>query len=128
MAAAPAEDGRPRDPFAGTPANSWANGAAGIVITAAKPVGQFTAAQVEAAYQTSRKLLIAGDLNRPTLLGGPPTAFADLLTSQQRAKFLGGLNKKGAEGGNPLSTRRWVMSFAPGSTQLIGGVIKGGAR
>jgi hypothetical protein len=122
-AAAPAAD-PPADPFAGTPANSWANGAAGIVVTAAKPVGQFTAAQVAAAYQTTRKLLIAADLNRLTLLGGAPTAYADLLTSQQRAKFLGGLNTKGESAGYPLSTRMWVVSFAPGSTQLIGGVIK----
>jgi hypothetical protein len=95
------------------------------VIPAAKPAGNFTAAQVEAAYQTTRKLLIAADLNHPTLLGGAPTAFADLLTSQQRALFLAGLNKKGANtGGYPLSTRMWVMSFAPGSSQLVGSVIK----
>jgi hypothetical protein len=115
----------PADPFAGTPANTWADGAAGIVVPAAKPVGHFTAAQVKAAYQTTRKLLVAADLDKPTLLGGAPTAFADLLTSQQRAQFLGGLNKKGAnQGGYPLSTRRWVMSFAPGSTHLIGSVVK----
>jgi hypothetical protein len=123
---APAADAAPpADPFTGTPANTWANGAAGIVVPAAKPVGNFTAAQVEAAYQTTRKLLIAADLNKPTLLGGAPTAFADLLTSEQRAQFLGGLNKMGTnQGGYPLSTRRWVMSFAPGSTQLIGSVVK----
>jgi hypothetical protein len=111
-------------PFAGTPAQTWADGAAGIVVPAAKPVGDFTAAQVEAAYQTSRELLIAGNLNKPTLLGGPPTAFADLLTSQERADFLGGLNTKGvSKAGSPLSTRVEVTSFAPGSAELIG-VIK----
>ena len=125
IAPAVADAGPPADPFTGTPANTWANGAAGIVVPAAKPVGKFTAAQVKAAYQTTRKLLIAADLNKPTLLGGPPTAFADLLASQQRADFLGGLNKKGAnQGGYPLSTRRWVVSFAPGSTRLIGSVVK----
>ena len=125
VAPAVAEAGPPADPFTGTPANTWANGAAGIVVPAAKPVGNFTAAQVEAAYQTTRKLLIAADLNQPTLLGGAPTAFADLLTAQQRAQFLGGLNKKGAnQGGYPLSTCRRVMSFAPDSTQLIGSVVK----
>ena len=111
-------------PFSGTPAQTWADGAAGIVVPAAKPVGDFTAAQVEAAYQTSRKLLIAGNLNKPTLLGGPPTAFADLLTSQERAEFLARLNTKGVDqAGRPLSTRVEVTSFAPGSAELIG-VIK----
>jgi hypothetical protein len=120
-----ADDGPPVLPFASTPAKNWADGAAGIVIPAAKPVGTFTAAQVEAAYQTTRSLLIAGDLNEPTLLGGPPTAFADLLASQQRTQFLGGLNKKGVnKAGLPLSTGQWVTSFAPGSAKLIGSVIK----
>src|SRR5271170_699221 len=120
-----AADGPPVLPFASTPAKNWADGAAGIVVPAAKPVGTFTAAQVEAAYQTARSLLIAGDLNQPTLLGGPPTAFADLLASQQRTQFLDGLDKKGVnKAGLPLSTRQWVTSFAPGSAKLIGSVIK----
>jgi hypothetical protein len=114
----------PALPFAGTPAQTWAGGAAGIVVPAAKPVGDFTAAQVEAAYQTSRELLIAGNLNKSTLLGGPPTAFADLLTSQERAEFLASLNTKGVDkAGRPLSTRVEVTSFAPGSAELIG-VVK----
>jgi len=119
-----ADAASPALPFAGTPAQTWADDAAGIVVPAAKPVGNFTAAQVEAAYQTSRKLLIAGNLNKATLLGGPPTAFAGLLTSQQRADFLGRLNTKGVDkAGRPLSTRVEVTSFAPGSAELIG-VIK----
>jgi hypothetical protein len=117
--------GPPADPFTGTPADHWANGAAGIVRPAAAPVGQYTKAQVEYAYQTTRSLLVAAELDKQTLLGGAPTAFADVLNSAQRAEFLGGLNKVGADKrGVPLSTRLWVMSFAPGSTQLIGSVIK----
>ena len=117
--------GPPADPFAGTPADAWADGPAGIVLPAARPVGRFTAAQVELAYQTTRKLLIAADLDQQTLLGAPPTAFADLLTSTQRTTFLGGLNKVGLDSrGYPLSTRSWIMSFMPGDAQLIGGVIK----
>lgn len=118
-------DGPPADPFAGTPADGWADGAAGIVTPIAGPVGGFTAAQVAAAYASTRKLLIAANLNRQTLLGGPPTAFAKLLTAGQRAEFVAGLDKKGVnKGGYPLSTRKWVASFAPGSTALIGNAIK----
>lgn len=125
VAPAVAAAGPPADPFAGTPANGWADGAAGIATPAAKPVGHFTAAEVAAAYQTTRKLLVAGDLDNQTVLGGAPTAFAALLTSQQRATFLAGLNTKGVnKGGRPLSTRLWVMSFSPGSTELIGSVVK----
>lgn len=115
----------PTDPFMETPADRWADGAAGIVAPAAKPIGHFTGAQVAAAYQTSRNLLIAANLDRQTLLGGAPTAFAKLLTAKQRVIFLGGLNRPGVDkDGYPLSTRTWVASFAPGSTELVGNVIK----
>ena len=120
-----AVDGPPADPFAGSPAENWADGAAGIVIPAAHAVGGYTAAQVATAYQSTRKLLIAASLDKPTLLGGAPTAFASLLTSQQRTQFLGGLNRVGVDKhGNELSTRTLVTSFAPGSTRFIGSVIK----
>jgi hypothetical protein len=120
-----AAGGPPADPFAGRPADNWANGAAGIVIPAAHAVGGYTTAQVTSAYQTTRKLLIAAALNGPTLLGGPPTAFAGLLTRQQRTQFLAGLNRTGVDKqGNELSTRALVTSFAPGSARFIGTVIK----
>jgi hypothetical protein len=73
----------------------------------------------------TRKLLAVGNLDWPTLRGGAPTAFADLLTKQERKDFLAGLhttalNKDGSE----KNTRMWVTSFAPGSTQFITTVIK----
>ena len=115
----------PADPFAGNQAANWADGESGIVIPSAKPVGSFTAAQVKGAYEATRKLLIAANLEEQTLLGGAPNAFAGLLTKQQRDDFLAGLKKTGVnKGGYPLSTRKWVASFAPGSAELIGNVIK----
>ena len=117
--------GPPADPFVGTPADHWADGSAGIVIRAAAPHGPFTASEVAAAYKTTRQLLIAQNLDHTTLLGGAPTAFADLLTAQQRTRFTAGLDKIGlAKQGYALSTRGWVASFAPGTTTLIGNVIK----
>lgn len=119
------DSGPPSDPFGGTPADKWANGAAGITIPAAKPIGQYSAAQVEDAYQTTKKLLIAAALNPQTLHGGAPTAFAKLLTQDQRSQFLNGLNKIGLDKNHEaLSTRSWINQFAPGTTKLIGSVIK----
>ena len=44
--------------------------------------------------------------------------------SKQRAQFQAGLDKTGiGSRGAPLSTRAWVMAFAPG-TELVGSVIK----
>jgi hypothetical protein len=112
-------------PFLGSPAQSYADGRAGIVIPPAHAVGSYTAAQVMAAYRTTRRLLIAANLNGPTLAGGAPNAFAGLLTTQQRADFVHGLNRIGVNAhGLPRSTRGWVTSFAPGTTQLVGNVIK----
>jgi hypothetical protein len=117
--------GPPADPFAGTPADHWANGAAGIVVPAARSHGEFTAAQVQAAYQETRKILIAENLDWPTLRGGAPTAFAGLLTSQQRSYFTQGLDKIGLDShGFALSTRDWVTSFAPGTTSFVTTVVK----
>ncbi|MGH3169934.1 MAG: hypothetical protein ACRDN0_29140 [Trebonia sp.] len=120
------ESGPPADPFQGTPADQWADGAAGITIPAAKAVGPYSASQVAAAYQTAKKLLIAANMNQQTPAGGTPTAFADLLeTKQQRTQFLDGLGAKClAKNQRPNSTRIMVVSFAPGSTQFIGSVIK----
>jgi hypothetical protein len=117
--------GATADPFLGTPANSWADGAAGIVAPPAEPVGGFTAAQVAAAYATTGELVAAASLDRQTLLGGPPVALERLLTAGQRATFKAGLGAQGlGKDGRPLSTRSWVASFAPGTAQFDGSVIK----
>jgi hypothetical protein len=116
--------GPPADAFAGTPADHWADGAAGIVVPAAKPTGQFTAAQAAAATQITRKLLIAGNLDWTTLNGGAPTAFADLLTRQQRTAFVDNLDKVGLHDGFATSSRILVMSFAPGTVSFVTKVVK----
>jgi len=117
--------GLPQDPFAGTPADAWGDGTAGIVPPQATSMGHFSAGQVQSAYATTGNLLAAAYLDQQTLLGGAPTAFADLLSGQQRTWFLGNLNKKGMnKDGIPLSTRAQVMSFPPGGAQLFGGGVK----
>jgi hypothetical protein len=73
----------------------------------------------------TRRLLVAGNLDWPTLRGGKPAAFADLLTGQQRATFLAGLRTKALnKDGTRKNTRTWVTSFAPGSTEFVTTVIK----
>lgn len=121
----PARSGPPADPFAGTPADKWANGAAGLVIPAARSHGQYSAAKVESAYKTTRKLLAAAALDKQALLGGAPTAFANLLTQQERDQFVSQLNRTGLDKhGDPRSSRGWIVQFAPGSTKLVGSAIR----
>jgi len=111
-------------PFLGTPAQSYANGAAGIVIPPVHAVGNYPAAAVAAAYRTTKTLLIAANLNGPTLNGGSPAAFANLLIPLQRSFFLRHLNETGlSPNGESKTTRVWITAFAPGA-QLGGNVIK----
>jgi hypothetical protein len=98
---------------------------AGITLPTPNPVGPFTAAQVEGAYETTRKLLIAQTLDPTTLRGGPPTAYENLLNPYERKWFISGLTKNGLDTrGAPTNTRALLTSFAPGTTSLIGSVIK----
>ncbi|EWC58696.1 putative membrane protein [Actinokineospora spheciospongiae] len=50
-------------PFAGTPAAGWADGAAGVVVPAATPVGGFTAEQVSAATGLVHRAVVAAHLD-----------------------------------------------------------------
>jgi hypothetical protein len=115
----------PADPFSGTPADHWADGAAGITIPVARAHGPYTAAQVRSAYETTRALLIAGNLDWPTLRGGAPKAFEKLLIKSELKEFLAGLHstKVDKSGGNENS-RAWITTFAPGSTKFVTTVVK----
>jgi len=118
-------NGPPAFPFADSPASSWADGADGIIVPAARAHGPYAAAVVRSAYETTRQLLIAGNLNWPTLRGDPPTAFADLLTKQEREQFLTGLRSRALDkDGTEQNTRTWIASFAPGSTQFVTTTVK----
>ena len=117
--------GPPADPFASTPADSWANGAAGIVTPAAAAHGPYSKSQVAQAFAMTRKFLMAANLDPATLAGGAPSAFASLLLPAERTTFIADLNKMGTDKqGYTLSTRDLVTSFAPGTTTLIGKDIK----
>jgi len=73
----------------------------------------------------TRRLVTAANLDPGTLNGGPPAAFARLLVHQERQYFLSQIARTGvSRAGYALSTRTWVTSFAPGTTQIVGTVIK----
>ncbi|MFI6923575.1 hypothetical protein ACIBIZ_26825 [Nonomuraea spiralis] len=112
------------DPFAGSPAEKYADGAAGFVMPEAKALGGLSKADVAGGLKRTRALLAAALLDRKTLLGGRPTAFARLLDPGQRERFYEEL------GGKPYDSRYMVTSFAPRSADLATDVIKvnGAAR
>jgi hypothetical protein len=107
------------DPFAGSPAERYQAGPAGIVPPVPQAVGRYSRAEVTAAYATARHLLIAAHLDRSALLGRAPDAFARLLTATQRRYLLRHLGAGGSQ-----NSRTWITSFAPGSVEFPTGVIK----
>jgi len=127
-ASSPAPSLRPlfttANPFAGSSANAYADGAAGIVLPVAHPVGQYSSAQVTAAYVTVKAMLVAAMLNWPTMYGHKPTALGRLLISQQRSWFYDHLTKPIKPGKGPgWLSWEWVTAFAPG-TDVVGRVVK----
>lgn len=72
-------------PFAGTPAADFAEGAAGIVLPAAEPVGDFTAEEVADALAQVRRALIATRLDPTMLVDHDPDQFIELMAQGQQA-------------------------------------------
>jgi hypothetical protein len=66
-------------PFAGSPADAWPSGAAGIALPAAKPIGVFSAHTVAKDEQLVKDYLVAAYLDPKTIAGGYPEAALALL-------------------------------------------------
>jgi len=76
------------------------------------------------AFETVKKLIIAANLDWPTLRGQAPTAFGSLLVRQQRSWFYDHLTKPLSLKNRPhFVTRNLVTSFARG-TEFVGSVVK----
>jgi hypothetical protein len=108
----------PANPFAGSPAAAYANGADGVTPPAATAMGGFSPTYVRAALTSAKRLVEAAGLDHATLLGGTPRAFATALDPQDRKDFLDHLSDR------TYSTRNEVATMVPGSAELVGGIIK----
>jgi hypothetical protein len=107
------------DPFAGTPAEKYATGAAGITLPKARALGGLSKKEVRAALTRTRDLLIASRLDRKTILGGRPAKFFALLDAEQRPGVVKSLDKK-----KGFNARAWVFSLAKGTSELATRDIK----
>ncbi|MFF5001369.1 hypothetical protein ACFY3G_00945 [Streptomyces phaeochromogenes] len=112
------------EPFAGSPAVRYADGAAGIVLPEAKPVGAFGEDQVAKALAQTKSLLVDANLDRKTLLGGTPETTLDKILDPKQPGMIDDakswLRKPGKES-DPL----WLFSrFDPDEVRLVGDVVK----
>ncbi|WP_405880252.1 MULTISPECIES: hypothetical protein [unclassified Streptomyces] len=110
-------------PFAGSPAERWADGAAGIVVPKATPVGSLTRAQVATALEQTKALLVGANLNPRTLRGERPAAAIATLDPKQPGmlddvnSWLRAPDKKH----DPLLL---FSRFDPDEVRLVGDVVK----
>jgi hypothetical protein len=71
-------------PFAGTPAEEFAEGEAGIVLPEAEPMGDFSAEEVAEALELVREALVAARLDQSMLVEHDPESFLSALAPDQR--------------------------------------------
>jgi len=111
------------EPFAGSPALGYADNEAGLVVPVAKAVPGYSAAEVGEALAATRRLLIAGNLDRGVLAGDRATAYFAALDPADglAARIERAVTSNGWEDDNPLS---WLTRFDPTEVELVGRVVK----
>ncbi|MFF5975782.1 hypothetical protein ACFY7C_30175 [Streptomyces sp. NPDC012769] len=112
-----------KEPFRGSPALRWADGAAGIVPPAAKATGWMSKSQVEAALKRSKDFLVAANLDPAVLSGKRPVKAIALLDPRQE-DVRGSVDRMLAapsEKHNPI----WLFSrFDSAEVRMVGDVVK----
>ncbi|MFI5666730.1 hypothetical protein [Streptomyces sp. NPDC051704] len=68
-----------KEPFKGSPALQWADGAAGIEVPEAQAVGGMSKEQVADALEKAKQFLVSANLDPATLRGERPAAALELL-------------------------------------------------
>ncbi|MFE9439724.1 hypothetical protein ACFYO2_12035 [Streptomyces sp. NPDC006602] len=111
------------EPFAGSPALQWADGAAGIVLPEAKAVGGLSKDRVERALRLTKKLLVGANLDPKTVGGGRPEAALAVLDPKQ-PEFLDDMNRSLRAPDQDHDPLDLFSRFDPADVRLVGDVIK----
>ncbi|MGC0419047.1 hypothetical protein [Embleya sp. AB8] len=108
-------------PFTGSPAVRYADNEAGLPLPEARAIGGHSASAVANALELTRKLLIAGNLDRDVLAGGWPTAYLALLDPEGKS-----VDQATAALRDPASPEAsaWVTRFDPNEIEVVGTVVK----
>ncbi|MFI2778156.1 hypothetical protein [Streptomyces sp. ALB3] len=110
-------------PFLGSPAIRWADGAAGIEVPQAEAVAGMSKDEVEHALKATKRLLVAANLDPATLRGENPDAALALLDPLQK----GERERLERSLAAPDEARDPLMLFSrfdPGEARLVGDVVK----
>ncbi|MFJ8017555.1 hypothetical protein [Streptomyces sp. NPDC096339] len=112
-----------KEPFRGSPALQWADGAAGIEVPEAAAVGGMSKEQVAGALEKTRQFLIASNLDPATLRGERPAAALAILDPRQ-PQLVERLERSLA---NPTAENTPVTLFTrfdPAEIKPVGDVVK----
>ncbi|MEV0011350.1 hypothetical protein [Streptomyces sp. NPDC047973] len=111
------------EPFRGSPALRWADGAQGIELPAAKAAGGMSQDEVADALSKTRRLLVEANLNPATLRGERPRAVLQLLDphAQGAREQLESSLSKPTENNDPVML---VSRFDPAEAEVLGDVVK----
>lgn len=131
-AAKPSAPAADLKPFDGTPAASFAVGAAGLKMPAAKAIDGWTASQVKKAQALVKQALVAGHLDRRMLVQGQTSAFVALFArdnrSDVRERFLSGRFSGAAVRIAPTATLAADPPRVRGTTTIDAGADHNGLR
>ncbi|CAL9548735.1 hypothetical protein SUDANB2_04387 [Streptomyces sp. enrichment culture] len=111
------------EPFAGSPALRWADGAAGIVPPEAKAVGPVSKERVAQALELTKRLLVGANLDPRTVRGARPEAALAVLDPRQ-PKLLDDFDtalRSPSERNDPLTM---FSRFDPDEIRPVGDVVK----
>ncbi|MFE9804901.1 hypothetical protein ACFYRN_13690 [Streptomyces sp. NPDC005227] len=110
-------------PFAGSPAERWADGAAGIVLPKATPVGSLTEEQVDTALDNTKTLLAGANLDPAALRGERPAAAIAVLDPRQPG-MVHDVNQWLREPDRKHDPLVLFSRFDPDEVRLVGKVVK----
>jgi len=110
-------------PFAGSPAERWADGADAIVVPKATRVGVLTRDQVATALRGTKNLLVGANLAPATLRGERPAAAIAVLDPEQPGMTddIGRMLSAPEREHDPLTM---FSRFDPREVRLVGKVVK----
>ncbi|MFF9211282.1 MULTISPECIES: hypothetical protein [unclassified Streptomyces] len=110
-------------PFAGSPAERWADGEAGIVPPAARAIGVHSKARVAKALEQTKTLLVDGSLDPATLRGERPAEALSVIDPLQpglRDRLETSLRRPDRDH-DPVAL---FSRFDPREVRLVGTVVK----
>ncbi|WP_328789172.1 hypothetical protein [Streptomyces sp. NBC_00273] len=111
------------EPFRGSPALQWADGAAGIEVPEATAVGWLTKEQVADGLAKAKQFLVAANLEPATLRGERPAAALAVLDPQQPEVYQR-LERSLTHPNAEDKPTHLFTRFDPAEVKPVGGVVK----